>query len=130
MMPHLAQAKLTNGPPALEQLLVYCADQYPLASSWFSPVGAPSAVVLMASALGVPRRLYFAYCEYLASQGLAAAAFDYRGIGDSLPPPGLETTIDFASWGRLDIDAMIRAAVSRHPGVAVYLVGHSCGGQL
>lgn len=119
-----------EAPPAPEQILVYCADDYPIAGTWFAPGGEPQAVVVIASALGVARRLYTAFCQYLASQGVAAVCFDYRGIGDSAPPQGQEEAIDFESWGRLDIDAVIRAAVSRHPGVPTYLIGHSCGGQL
>lgn len=116
--------------PAPEQLLVICDDEFPLAATSFAPVEAPQAVVVIAPALGVPRRVYFAFCEYLASKGVVAVVFDYRGSGDSVPPAGMEDSVNFATWGRIDIDAMIRAAASLHPGVPIYLVGHSCGGQL
>ena len=116
--------------PTPEQLLIICDDEFPLAATSFVPVEEPKAVVVVAPAMGVSRRFYFTFCEYLASKNVVGLVFDYRGSGDSVPPAGMEDLITFENWGRVDIDALIRAASSRHPGVPIYVVGHSCGGQL
>ena len=116
--------------PAPEQMLIICDDDFPLAATLFAPVGSPQAVVVLAPEMGVPRRVYFAFCQYLASKGMVGLVFDYRGCGDSLAPAGKEDLVTFENWGRVDIDAMIRAATSRHAGVPIFAIGHGCGGQL
>ena len=116
--------------PAPEKMLIFCDDDFPLAATWFAPAGTPQAVVVLAPEMGVARRVYFAFCRYLASKGMVGLVFDYRGSGDSVAPTGKEDLVTFENWGRVDIDAMIRAATSRHAGVPIFAIGHGCGGQL
>ena len=42
---------------------------------------APRRAALLAPALGVPRRFYRPFAEFLAAEGVAVLAVDYRGVG-------------------------------------------------
>jgi predicted alpha/beta hydrolase len=117
----------TLGPAALQ---LTCDDDYKLEATCFEAAGTPRAILVVASALGVPRRFYARFGEFMAAQGVACLTFDYRGIGESLPADGQEELIDMEAWGRQDIDAAIRSAASLYPGTPIFLIGHSCGGQL
>lgn len=82
----------------------------------------PLATVVVAPAMGVPRRFYRRFAADLAERGLTAVTFDYRGTDGRIEPG-----IRMADWGRLDIDAVLAAA---HEDLPLFLIGHSCGGQL
>jgi predicted alpha/beta hydrolase len=128
MRPSEGAMRLSASGPA--QLTLTCDDDFRLEATCFEAVGAPRAVVVVAGALGVPRRFYSRLAEFLASQGLTTLTFDYRGIAESVPEAGQEILIDMERWGRLDIDAAVRSVLALYPGVPIYLLGHSCGGQL
>jgi predicted alpha/beta hydrolase len=107
-----------------------CADGFELPATVFAPDGTPRAVLVMAPAMGVPRRFYKAFAADMAARGIAAVTFDYRGIGDAaakLRDPAGTTMQD---WGRLDLHAVLEQVYARFPGVPVYLAGHSAGAQI
>src|ERR1041385_3858142 len=92
-----------------------CADGFALRGTLFEGDtagaingGGPAGAVVIASAMGVPRRFYQNFARYLAERGFAAATFDYRGIGDSSDGPVRGARIRMEDWGRLDIDAALR----------------------
>lgn len=65
----------------------------------------------------------------LTKRGYRTIAFDFRGHGDSKPPP---TSHD---WGyddlvRLDLPAVVECARARSEGKPVLVVGHSLGGHV
>jgi predicted alpha/beta hydrolase len=107
-----------------------CDDGFKLAATCFEAAGTPRAIIVLAGALGLQRRFYGRFAEFMSSQGVAVLTFDYRGMVESPPGVGQETLVDFERWGRLDIDAAIRSAAALYPGLPIHLVGHSCGGQL
>lgn len=117
----------TLGPAALA---LTCDDGFKLEATCFEAAGTPRAIIVVASAMGVSRRYYGRFGEFMAAQGVACLTFDYRGVGESLPAEGQETLIDLEAWGRQDIDAAIRGAAALYPGTPIFLLGHSCGGQL
>ncbi|MGQ4880752.1 alpha/beta fold hydrolase [Billgrantia sp. LNSP4103-1] len=86
--------------------------------------------MLIAPAMGVPQRFYAPLAQWLAGQGMAVATFDYRGMGASRPPrlSGFEATI--MDWAQLDAAAMLEALECHVPGLPLYWVGHSLGGQI
>lgn len=105
-------------------------DQQKLAATVFQPAAPPQAIVVIASALGVPQKIYSRFASYLAEQGMLALSFDYRGIGDSSIPPQQGAQVRFADWGEQDIEAALSWAKNQHPNIPLFLVGNSCGGQL
>lgn len=111
-------------------LALTCDDDFHLEATCFEAAGTPRAIAVVAGALGVPRRFYARFGEFLAAQGVACLTFDYRGAGESVPAEGQEDSITLENWGRLDIDAAIRSAASLYPGTPIFLLGHSCGAQL
>lgn len=111
-------------------LALTCDDQFRLEATCFEAAGTPRAIAVVAGALGVPRRHYARFGEFLSAQGIACLTFDYRGAGESVPAEGQDELIDMVNWGQLDIDAAIRSAATLYPGTPIFLVGHSCGAQL
>ncbi len=93
-----------------------CSDGYEIAGDYFAAAPARARAVI-APAMGVPRGFYRHFASYLAANGVDAITFDYRVA------PGTNMT----DWGRLDIEAMISGS---HDDLPLFLIGHSCGGQL
>lgn len=112
-----------------EDITLECSDGYPLAANLYRAPGATAAVVI-APALGVPRRFYASYAGFLAKNGISALVFDYRGSGDSARGPVRGRDISMEDWGRLDIDAALTWALQNLDPDSLYLVGHSAGAQL
>lgn len=114
----------------IEELRLVAADGYTLAATLATPAGEPHTVVLVAPALGAPRRLYHKWLRYLADEGFAALVIDYRGVGDSAPRQlrGFQATL--LDWARLDLSAAADMLRLRFPGVPTTWFGHSIGGQL
>jgi predicted alpha/beta hydrolase len=117
----------------MTQRITFTSDEgtMVLAGRYHAPQGAVKAAVLIAGAMGVKQAYYAEFARWLASQGYAAMSFDYRGMGESLPPGrGLRGfRADLFDWSR-DIDAAVDALLARHPDAPLFIVGHSLGAQL
>ncbi|MEL7834445.1 alpha/beta fold hydrolase [Fodinibius sp. Rm-B-1B1-1] len=86
--------------------------------------------IVIASALGVPRYIYFKLATFLANSGYNVLTFDYRGIYESQSQNISGSDIQMDDWGSFDIDAALQWSLGHwHPDELIYL-GHSCGGQL
>jgi predicted alpha/beta hydrolase len=108
-------------------LSIRCADGVELAATRHA--GGDRAAVLIAPALGVPRRFYDSFAQYLAGRGFDVLSFDYRGLGES----GRDcdpAAIRLADWARLDLAAALRWLWEHTPASRRVLLGHSLGGQL
>lgn len=110
--------------------LVTTADGVALAAHLFRPEGAPRGAVLVVPAMGVPQHYYGAFAEWLARQGFLVATFDYRGMGESRRGPLRALRADILTWARQDCAAMVDALGALAPGVPLYWIGHSLGGQI
>jgi predicted alpha/beta hydrolase len=111
------------------EVQIRCKDGFELPASLFAPP-APRAVIVVAAAMGVPRRYYGKFAADMAARGIAALTFDYRGIGDaaaSLRDPAATT---FQDWGRLDLHAALEHVYAKFPGLPVFQLGHSAGAQI
>mgnify|MGYP001378384858 FL=1 len=115
--------------PLIEERQVQTSDGVAITARFIVPAKV-TAAVLIAPAMGVPQRFYAALAHWLAGQGMAVATFDYRGMGASRPPRlrGFEATI--LDWARLDAAAMLEALERHAPGLPLYWIGHSLGGQI
>jgi len=111
-------------------LVFEAADGRPLAATVLEPARVDGTVVV-ASATGVPRRIYEGIARHLTGAGLAVLTFDYRGIGDSRQggPLRRETAL-MQDWGRLDLEGALTWMRERYSGAPQLLLGHSAGGQL
>lgn len=113
-----------------EDLRLNTTDGQSLVATAYWPDNATVGAVVIASALGVPRKVYGGFAAYLAEQGFLALTFDYRGMGDSKLQGLAGSKVRFADWGAQDTEAAFAWALTQAPGKPLFLVGNSCGGQL
>jgi len=111
------------------EIRIRCADGFELPASVFAPP-APRAVLVVAAAMGVPRRYYAKFAADLAARGVAAMTFDYRGIGEAAVGLKDPKYTSFQDWGRLDLHAVLEHVYARYPGLPVFQLGHSAGAQI
>jgi predicted alpha/beta hydrolase len=97
--------------------------------TWFEPVGAVGATLVIVPAMGTRQDYYVPYAEYLASRGILVATFDYRDAGFNQPANLAKSTVTLREWLE-NIDNAIEAAAQRAPHVPHLVCGHSLGGQL
>jgi predicted alpha/beta hydrolase len=117
------------------ELTVPAADGVPLSAVLYEPGdGAggdpPRAAVLIAPAMAVRKRYYEPFAAYLAGAGFAVLAFDYRGMGGSLPGRLRGFRADLHEWGEQDLDGALAWLAGRWPGAPLLVVAHSVGGQV
>ncbi len=113
-----------------ETLRVRARDGLSLAADLFLPGEPARAAVLVAPAMGVPRRYYTPFAAHLAGAGLAALTLDYRGIGGSRDGTLRGFRAALHDWAEQDLAGALDALAARVPGAPLLWVGHSVGGQL
>src|SRR5262245_24447789 len=92
--------------------------------SWV-PESRPRAVIVVCHGVNSHGGQYLSVGEQFAAAGLAAFALDLRGRGRSEGERFyVEDVADYVS----DVANTIALAKSRHPGLPIYLLGHSAGG--
>ncbi len=116
------------------ELRLETEDGVRLAATLFSPAPrlgtARRRVVIVNSAMAVPRRYYAPFARFLAASGLHVLTYDYRGIGESRLDEAAARRARLRHWGEQDFAAAV-AWVDRELGPAETLVvGHSVGGQI
>ena len=89
------------------------------------PEGEPSAVVVLAHGAGEHSGRYAHVAERFTGEGVAVYALDHRGHGHS---EGRRAYVDRLANVVADLDQLVVAAGERHPGVPLFLLGHSMGG--
>jgi predicted alpha/beta hydrolase len=105
-------------------------DGVQITASLVSADGAPRAVVLIVPAMGVAQTYYRAFAEWLAGRGYAAVTFDFRGIGASRHGPMKAIRANIFDWAEKDAAAALVFARAFAPGIPLYWIGHSLGGQI
>lgn len=92
--------------------------------SW-RPTAPARAVVVICHGVNSHSGYYLWAAEQLVASGFAVYALDLHGRGRSDGERFfLEKMVDYVD----DVDAVVKLAKSREPGLAVYLLGHSAGG--
>lgn len=91
----------------------------------FQPTGRPRAVVVICHGVNSHGGQYLWPASQFAMAGIAPFALDLRGRGKS---DGERYYIDDIAEYVADVATVIRLAKSRHPGLPVFLLGHSAGG--
>lgn len=113
-----------------EDLRLPARDGYVLAATLHEPAGEPRRIVLLNSAMAVPRRYYGPFARYLTERGAAVLTYDYRGVGDSRERHWRSIAADYRDWGEKDQPALLDWLHSRYPAASLGVLGHSAGGQL
>jgi acylglycerol lipase len=91
------------------------------------PEGDPRAIVVIAHGASEHSSRYAHVADRLVSAGYAVYALDHRGHGRS---EGKRAQLDRLDHVIADLRAFVDLAAGRHPGVPVYLLGHSMGGAI
>ncbi len=94
--------------------------------SW-SPDGAVRGLVVLVHGLAEHSGRYGELVRRLTGRGLAVFAMDHRGHGRS---PGARAMIGRFRWLAGDVATRIEAARAAHPGLPLFLLGHSMGGAV
>lgn len=120
---------ISDPEPGGEPITLGTADGQALAATLHLPPGEPRAVVIVNCAMAVPQRFYAAFAHHLASRGLAALTYDYRGIGGSRRGSLRGCRATAREWAQLDFAAAASWAQERFRGRPCFAIGHSFGGQ-
>jgi acylglycerol lipase len=107
----------------------YIAGQGGLSIYWqgWLPADKTVATVVIAHGLGEHGGRYARVADYLVGNGCATYAIDHRGHGKSA---GQRALVDRFDNAVADLDQLIDKARAKHPGVPLFLLGHSMGGGL
>lgn len=81
-------------------------------------------------AIGVKRRLYHQFAEFLSAQGITVVLYNYRGMEDGMGSMPEHTICDVESWGRLDQSAVMAWVKGELQPRKLWVLGHSLGGQI
>jgi acylglycerol lipase len=92
--------------------------------SW-QPASTPRGVIAICHGVNSHGGQYLWVGEQFAAAGFAAYALDLRGRGKS---DGERFYVEHVAEYVSDLTALIALAKSRHPGLPVFLLGHSAGG--
>jgi acylglycerol lipase len=93
--------------------------------SWAPPMSSPRAVLVIVHGFNSHSGHYLWAGEQFARGGLAVYAIDLRGRGRS---EGDRYHIDNIDDYTRDVDTLVEQAKAEHPGLPVFLLGHSAGG--
>ncbi len=95
--------------------------------SWAPPTGSPRAALVIVHGFNSHSGHYMWAGEQFARGGLAVYAIDLRGRGRS---EGERYHADTIEDYTRDVDTLVEQARAAHPGLPVFLLGHSAGGVI
>ncbi len=91
------------------------------------PESEPRAVIVIAHGASEHSDRYAHVAARLVGEGYAVYAIEHRGHGRSEGPRALLDRLDRAV---ADLDVVVARATAEHPGLPVFLLGHSMGGTI
>jgi len=115
---------------AQHETTVKCSDEYPIATTIFSPKEKANGAIIIGPATGIKRQFYNNFASHLAEHGYGVITFDNRGIGESLTSNIEESDASLQCWGEKDMPAVFEQLKKSFPDSKYHLIGHSAGGQL
>ncbi len=98
-----------------------------IATTSWRPAGTPRAVMVLVHGFNAHSGYMAWPGEQFAARGLAAYALDLRGRGES---EGERFYVEKFSDYLTDVNTLVSQARSEHPGLPIYLLGHSAGGVI
>lgn len=114
-----------------DALSIPARDGFMLASTQYGQPTQPNPeVLLINSATAVPRHFYKRFAVAMAQAGFVVLTYDYRGINGSKPQQLRGFKADARDWALLDMAGVIDWIDQQHSPSALYMVGHSIGGQV
>lgn len=118
--------------PCARDVFFAATDGVRLAATLFTPPARAerTGVVVVNSAMAVPRRYYAPFARFLAASGLQVLTYDYRGIGESRREPLAQDRARLRDWGEKDFAAALDWVARELGESSPLVVGHSVGGQI
>ncbi len=98
-----------------------------IATTSWRPAGTPRAVMVLIHGFNAHSGYMAWPGEQFAARGLAAYALDLRGRGES---EGERFYVEKFSDYLTDVNTLVSQARSEHPGLPIYVLGHSAGGVI
>lgn len=136
-LPHYARESGSSaGGPVRQEVAVGISHQEgrrkiaPTRSAYWQawlPAGEARAVVVLVHGFGEHSGRYAHVGTRLAETGFAVYAADHRGHGRT---DGHRANLERMALVVEDLDAFVRFASARHPGLGVFMIGHSLGGLI
>jgi acylglycerol lipase len=102
-------------------------DGLQLYEQYWQPPAPPKGVVLIVHGYAEHSDRYRHLADFLAHTSYAVASFDLRGHGRS---QGERTFINHFDEYLTDLDLFLERVRQRHPGLPLFLLGHSMGGAI
>lgn len=115
---------------APETLALHSADGHRYSASLYRARGHERPVLLFWSALGTPARFYGRFAAALAGCGVHVVTADWRGIGSSSLRAGRGVDFGYRELVELDATLLVDRLRELFPREALWLGGHSLGGQV
>jgi alpha-beta hydrolase superfamily lysophospholipase len=106
--------------------ILHTRDRLSLHAETFAPDGRIDAVVCVVHGIGEHVGRYGNIVEALCGASIAVMTFDLRGHGRSEGPRGHSPSFDLIMD---DIGLLLRKAEQDFPGIPLFLLGHSMGGN-
>ncbi len=114
----------------MHKIQIETSRNYKIACTEFKANANSTKTLIIASATGVSQSYYKSFAEFLCRNNINVYTFDYSGIGDSLIGFIRDVKTSAAEWGQVDLEAVIKYCLTKHPSKSITLLGHSIGGQL
>lgn len=104
-------------------------DGFPLEVTTWTPEEYQGAVFI-GPAMGVKRKFYHAFANFLMENGLAAVTMDFRGIGGSKSGSVSDVQATVTTWAEQDLGGTLQWMAETYPDVDLFAVCHSLSGQI
>ena len=103
---------------------------YSITAHFHLPESTAKAAIIIAPAMAVSQKNYYALASWLAEQGFLVTTFDYYGMGLSRNSHLRDIEVSIEDWAKFDCSAIIDAVLDKAPEQPLYWLGHSVGSQL
>lgn len=109
-----------------KNLTLECNDGVSLQATRYDASSRLKGCLVIGSALGVPRKIYRLFAEFISDHGFTVLTFDYRTAG----PNGCNDNLNMSQWGSEDLNAAFDHMLTLAGDKPVFHMGHSIGGQV
>ncbi|MGH8492730.1 MAG: alpha/beta hydrolase family protein [Moraxellaceae bacterium] len=113
----------------MQERALVAADDHRFSLRLFA-AATPRAVFIICPAMGVMASYYDRFAEALAARGISTAITDLRGQGTSSWRASRAVNWGYATMVEQDWPVITAAVQAEWPGLPLYFLGHSQGGQL
>jgi len=113
-----------------QKLTINTADQHSFDATLYETPDTCAPVLIFLSALGTPAKVYRHLGNEMVHHEVQLCTPDWRGIGSSSVRAGRHSDFGYKHLVEYDIPALVDSIRQRFPRAAIWIGGHSLGGQL